>query len=127
MRVNIDRDGVTLLHEGDRPTKRRFGGDVRDHETVGCTRESAIGNECNFVAEPLAHERCGYGEHLAHSWSTNGAFVANHYDVARHNCVRTDRSEGGLFRIKDARWAAVMSALVTGELHDRTFGCQTAA
>ena len=127
MRVNINGDGVTLLHEGNRSTECRLWRDVGDHESMRCAREAAVSNECDLVAEPLTHECCGHGEHFAHPWATNRAFVADHHDVARKDRVRANCSEGRLLRIEDARWSTVMSTLVSGELHDCTLGCQAAA
>ena len=54
MRVDVDLDLVALAHEGDRAAERRLGGDVCDHESVGCAGEAAVGDKGDRIAEALA-------------------------------------------------------------------------
>ena len=107
---NINGDRVVLFNEANRSAERRFWCNVRDHESVRCAREATVGDQRDLIAKPLANECGGDGEHLAHPWSANGTFVANHHHVARLDAVRANRREGGLFTIEDARGTAVMPA-----------------
>ena len=94
---NVDGDRVALFDERDRSAERRFWCDVRHHEAVRRAGEATVGDQRNGVAEPLANEGGGDGEHLTHPWSADRTFVANHHHVARRNAVCADGGEGGGF------------------------------
>ena len=52
---------------GDRAAAGRLGRDVADHQAVRRAREAAVGDQRDLVAEPLADERRGDVQHLAHA------------------------------------------------------------
>jgi heavy metal translocating P-type ATPase len=80
--LGIDGDGVAVLHDGDRAAFVGLGGDVADDEAVAAAGEAAVGDERDVLAEALAHDGAGGGEHLAHAGAALGAFVADDDDVA---------------------------------------------
>src|SRR5207248_1677210 len=111
----------------DRPAARGLGSDVPDHQTVRGAREAAVGDERYLVAEPLADERRGDVQHLAHPRAARRALVADHDDLARLDGARLDRGEAVLLGVEHACRAAMEEAFVPRELHDRALGSQVAA
>ena len=64
------------------PAVRRLRRDVPGHQPVGRAGEAAVGEQRDRVAEALADQRRGDGEHLAHAGAAARALVADHDDVA---------------------------------------------
>jgi MoxR-like ATPase len=94
--------------------------DVLGHRVM--LADSRAGRE--FVAESLANECGGDGEHLAHPRSTDRPFIANHHHVTRLDAVGANSGEGRLLAIEDARRSAVMTSRMSGELDDRALWCE---
>ncbi len=119
-------DDVALAQRGDRPADERLGGDVAGHEAARRAAEAAVREQRDALAEPLADERRGHAEHLAHAGAALRAFVADDDDVAGVDLAVRDRLEGVLLAVEDARRAAMLQALVTGDLHDAAVGREVA-
>ena len=100
---------------------------MADHEPVRRAGEAAVGDQRDRVAEPLADERRGHVEHLAHAGAAGRALVADHDDVAGLDRARLDGGEAVLLGVEDARRAAVEQPLVAGELDDAALGRELAA
>ena len=66
-------------------------------------------------------------EHLAHAGAAGGALVADHHDVAGLDRLALDRGEGVLLGLEHARRAAVLAAVVAGELDHAALGREVAA
>ena len=66
-------------------------------------------------------------EHLAHAGAAGGALVADDDDVAGLDPALGDGLHRALLAVEDARRAAVVAALVAGELHDAAVGREVAA
>ena len=101
--------------------------DVADHQPVRGAREAAVGDQRDLVGEPLADERAGHVQHLAHAGPAGRALVADHDHVAGLDRPRLDRREAVLLGVEDARRAAVEEPLVAGELDDAAVGRERAA
>ena len=125
--LDVDDDGVAVADDGERAAVERLGRDVPDHQPVGGAGEAAVGDQRHLVAEPLADERRGDVQHLAHPRPAGGAFVADHDDVARLDRPRLDGGEAVLLGVEHARRAAVMQPLVARELDDAAVGREVAA
>ncbi len=124
---DVERHGVAVLHERDRPAGRGLGRDVPDHEAVRRAREAAVRHERDGLAEALAHERRRHGEHLGHARRALRALVADHDDVAGLDPARLDGRERRDLAVEDARRTRVAHPLVSRELHDRALGRERAA
>ena len=72
-----------------------------DDETVTASRESAIGDERDFLSEAGPHDRTRGPEHLPHSGTTLGAFHANHDDITGFDPATEDGLHRLLFGIVD--------------------------
>ena len=81
-RRDVDRHLVALAQGGDRPTLHRLRRDVADHQPAGAAREAAVGDQRHLLAEPLADDRGGDLQHLAHPGAAGRALVADHDHVA---------------------------------------------
>ena len=75
------------MNDRDRAAHKRFGGHMTDDDAMGSSRESSVGHERDFIPQPFAHKRGRYGQHLAHTGTALGTFIANHDDVARFDFV----------------------------------------
>src|ERR1044072_806810 len=74
--VDVERDLVALADRCDRAALGRLGGDVADHQAAGGAGEAAIGNHGDALPQPLADDRGGDLEHLAHSRTAHRTLVA---------------------------------------------------
>ena len=118
---------VAVADGRDRAAARRLRRDVADHQAVRRAREAAVGDQRDLVAEPLADERGGDVQHLAHAGAAGRALVADHDHVARLDRARLDGREARLLGVEDARRAAVEQPLVPGELDHAALGRERAA
>src|SRR5436305_589423 len=75
----------------------------------------------------FADERRGDVQQLAHPRAAGRPLVADHDDVARRDLPCLDRGEAVLLGVEHARRAAVVQALVSGELHDAAVGREVAS
>ena len=66
-------------------------------------------------------------EHLAHARRAGRPLVSDHDDVAGLEHAGFDRGEALLLRLEHAGRAAVLRAVVAGELHDAPLGSEVAA
>ena len=114
-------------HRRDRAAVHGLGSDVAGHEPARGAREAAVGEQRDLVAEPLPHERRGDREHLAHARPAGGALVADHDDVAGQDLAARDGGHRRLLAVEHPRRAAVVDALVAGELDHRALGGEVAA
>src|SRR5205814_1008759 len=71
-----------------------------------------------------ALHRTGHREHLAHSGSTLGAFVADHDDVAGFDAPGEDRGHGEVLAVEDTGAAVESHLIEAGDFHDRTVRCE---
>ena len=99
---------------------------MADHRAVGGTGEPAVGNQGYGIAQALADEGAGDGQHFPHTRAAFGAFVANDYDVAGADFAPLDGLEGRLFLLKDPRRAFVHPLLVSGDFDNRAVRRQVA-
>ena len=76
--VDVERDRVAVAHDRKRAAVRRLRCDMPDHQPVRRTREAAVGDQCDVLAEPLADDRGGHMQHLAHARAPGRPLVANH-------------------------------------------------
>jgi hypothetical protein len=100
---------------------------VADHEAVGAAGETSVGDEGDSLAEALAHDSTGGSEHLAHTGSALGSFVADDDDVAVLDLAVEDAAKGGLFGFVDDGLAGEGVALLAGDLGDGAFRGEVAA
>ena len=117
-RSDIDGHHVAFAQLRDRAAVRGFRRHVADHETVGGAAETAVGDQGDIVAQPLADQRRGHRQHLAHAGTAGRAFESDHHDVASVDLPRLHRGERGFFAVEYARRTCVLLAAVAGELDD---------
>ena len=65
-------------------------------------------------------------QHLAHAGAALGAFVADDEHVVGLDLAGLDGGEAVFFGVEDARRAAMLEALVAGDLDDAAFGGEVA-
>src|SRR5439155_14533028 len=88
--------------------------------------EAAIGDETDIVAQPLADQGAGDGQHLPHAGAAHGTFAADHDDVARLDGAALDRLEAGFFTIENAGRAGHLPLFEACDLGDGPFRSQVA-
>src|SRR5262249_54959938 len=88
--------------------------------------EAAVGDEADLLAEALAGEGGGDGEHLAHAGAAYGAFAADDDDVAGLDVAFLDRFEAGFLAVEDLGGAGDGAVLEAGGLGDGAFRGQVA-
>ena len=84
-------------------------------------------SSATLLAEPLAHDRGGDRQHLAHARPAGRALVADDDDVAGLDAAVRHGRHRRLLALEHARRAAVVAPLVAGELDDaarRARGCR---
>ena len=97
---------------------------MADHETVRAARESPVGDERDFVAEPFSHnERSGF-EHFGHARSPLRSAVPNDDHRARLNRFGHDRFVGGGFAVENAGRSLEAGSFLSGDLRHRSALCQ---
>ena len=79
---DVESDLVAVVDRRDRAAPDRLRRDMPRHQPARGTREAAIGEQRHLVADPLADQRRGHLEHLAHAGAAGGALVADHDHVA---------------------------------------------
>jgi hypothetical protein len=125
--VEIDGDAVAVAQRSDRTAGRGFGSDVADHQAARGAAEPAVREQGDGRPEPLTDQSGRDAEHLAHPRSAPRSLVADDHHVAGHDAPVTNRGEGVLFPLEDARGTFVKAALVAGCLEHATLGRQVAA
>ena len=114
--ADVDRDHVAVANGGDRAALDRLGRDVADHEPARGAGEAPVGEQGDVLTEPLADDRGGDLEHLAHPRPAGRALVADHDHVAGVDPLGLDGREAVLLGLEDARRAGLAHALGAGDL-----------
>ena len=101
--------------------------DVPDRKAAAASRETAVRDQGNAVAEPHPLKLGCWSQHLLHSRTSSRTLVADHHHVAGLDLPIQDRRGGAFFTLEDARWAAVAGELSNAcGLDDRAVGGQVA-
>src|SRR5919112_4030951 len=119
--LDVEGDGVAVSEGRYGAAVGRFGGDVAGHQAAGRTRETAVGQEGHTLAEALPDEGRGDAQHLAHSRTAPGAFVADHDHVTPGDVAGLHGGHGILLGIEDAGRSRVLQAGVAGDLDHAAF------
>ena len=90
-------------------------------------REAAVGEQGDVLAQALADQSGGDGEHLAHTRAAGRSLVADHDDVPALDAVGGDRRHRVLLGLEHTRGAHLLQALVAGELDHAAFGREVPA
>ena len=118
---------VAFVDGGDGAADGGFRRDVAGHEAARGSGEAAVGEQGDGFGElGDAGDGSGDQQHLAHAGSAFRAFVADDEHVVRLDLAGLDGGEGVLFGVEDARRAAMLEALVSGDLDDAAFGSEIA-
>jgi hypothetical protein len=127
--VGINSNGVAVADETNGPALLSLRSNVADEETVAAAREAAIGDECNVVAETVAHDGGAGLEHLGHTGATLGSFVADDDDglLALLESAGLESLDEEVFGVEAACLTSEDGAFLSGDLADGTFGCEAAA
>src|SRR5262245_1648429 len=125
--VDVDRDLVAVPDRGDRATADRLWSHVPGHQAVGGPREAGVREQRDLIAGPLAAQRSGDLEHLAHPRPARGTLVADHHYVAGPDPLLFDHCEALLLGGEDPGRARVFAALLAGDLAHAALGRQLAA
>src|SRR5471030_1872721 len=80
--VDVERNDVAVADQGDRAADRRLRPDMADAEAACRARETAIGDKRDLAAGPLAVERRGGRQHLAHARTAARPLVADDEHLA---------------------------------------------
>ena len=124
--LRVNRDGVAILHERERPAGVSFRRDVPDHEAVAAAGKPSVGDERHVLAESLAHDGRRGRKHLAHPRPAARPFVADDDDVALHNRAVEDRGHRGFLGIVNARASGEFQTFLAGNFSDCAFGSEVA-
>src|SRR5579871_4825968 len=100
----VDLDDVAVLEQRNRTANGSFRPDMADAEAARCARKTAVGDEGDLAARPLAGQRCGRRKHFTHSGTAARSFVADDEDLAFLVRLLFNRFEGILFVIEAAGW-----------------------
>ena len=125
--IRVDGNGVTVLNQGDWAAQMRFRGHMTNHETVGTTREPAIGQQCDILRESATVDGTGGAQHFPHARPAFRPFVAHDNDVALNDGAVHDRCHGRFLTVKAACLAGKRQAFVASDLCHRALRCQIAA
>ncbi len=96
------------------------------HEAVRGPGEAPVGDQRHRLPQPLADERGGDGEHLAHAGSARGPLAADHDHVAGLDLAGEHGRHRRLLALEHASRARVQAALVAGQLDDAAIGREVA-
>src|ERR1035437_9752386 len=96
------------------------------YKPMAATRESPISDQRDILAQSLAHNGGGWGEHFAHPGSSFWAFIADDDDIAFANSASQDFFHCLFLGIKHARFADKAQTFLPSNFGDRTFGCEVA-
>ena len=120
---DVDHDDVALAERSDRAALRRLRGDVPDHEAVGRPGEAAVGDERDRLRQPLADDRPGDVEHLAHArapvrpsyriTTTSSAAIRPAF-TAKHSSSESNTRAGPRWRVRS--WPASHRAALGREV-----------
>ena len=99
---------------------------MADHKTMTAAGEAAIGDQRHLIAQATPHDGRGGGEHFTHARPTAGAFIANHYHVARHHCAVVNPLLGFFFGTEHPCRAGKVGAFLAGDLGHRAVRRQVA-
>jgi hypothetical protein len=91
---------------------------VADHQAVGAAGEPAVGEQRDVLAQPLADERRGDGQHLLHARAADRTLVADHDDVALVDLLVLDRVVAGVSLSRRRAPGPCGSGVVAGQLDD---------
>mmetsp|Transcript_37459 Transcript_37459/g.79357 ORF Transcript_37459/g.79357 Transcript_37459/m.79357 type:complete len:367 (-) Transcript_37459:233-1333(-) len=122
--VTIKANDVPVLNQGNRASISRFGGDVADHQAVGCPAEPAVRNQRYVLAQAPAHEGTARGEHLGHAGCSLGAFISNHQYIALNDIAIHDRCESVVFAVVNLGRPRNLNVLLPTQLAYSTFRSQ---
>src|SRR5207245_9095494 len=111
-RLDVVADRVALAGGSDGPADRGLGSDVACHETARGTAEAAIGQQRDRLAQPLAYDGRRDAQHLAHTRSAAGPFVADDHHVACVDLATGHGGHGGFFAVEHTRRTGVRLWLV---------------
>src|SRR5690606_23822679 len=117
-----DGDAIAGAQPGDRPSLRRLGRDMADHEAVCRAGEAPVGDERDAVAQAPALDRGGDGEHLAHAGAADRPLATDDDDIARDDFTRGDGGEAGFLAVIDPGRPLEAQPRLAGELHDAALG-----
>ena len=116
--LGVNRDGVAVLHERERPAGVGFRRDVPDDEAVAAAGKPSVGDERHVLAESLAHDGGRGRKHLAHPRPAARPFVADDDDIALHNRAVENFSHRGFFGIKNTREAGESQSFLAGDFRN---------
>jgi hypothetical protein len=118
--LGIDSDGVTVLDESDRTTVLSLRDNMTNEETVATTTEASVGQHGNIVTKTSAHNGGRRSQHLDHTRSTLGAFVADDNDglLALLERATFDGLDQTILTVKDSGLAGELRTLLSGDLGD---------
>src|SRR3546814_7244836 len=99
---------------------------MTDAEAARGTREAAVGDERHRLAQALAVDGGGRGQHLAPAGAALRPLVADDDHVAGLHLVLHHRLERVLLAVDAARRAGEDELLPAGDLHDRALSGEVA-
>src|SRR6266850_702356 len=117
----VDADAIAVLHQTERPAGGGLRRDVADHHPARGARVAAVGQERHLLTHPLAVNKGGDAEHLAHARPALRAFVADHEHLSRLIGAAFDDIGARLLGIEHARPALERERLESGDLDERAF------
>ena len=124
--LGVDGDDVAVAHQRQPAAQIRFGRDMAHHKAVRPAGETSVGDERHALAQPLAHDNRGDGEHLAHTGAALRPFIANDHHIAVGDTVLLDGFQRQFFRVKDLSRAGEAQAFFARDLGDRALGGKVA-
>jgi len=123
----VDGDGVAIFDKGDRPAHVGLGGDVANDKAVAAAGEPAVSNEGDVLAQALAHDGGGGGEHFAHAGTAAGSLVADDDDITFDNGAIEDGGHGEFLGVEDAGAAGELQTFLAGDFGHGPLDGQVAA
>ncbi len=115
------------MERGVGPAVDCFGRHVGDHEAVRGAAKASVRDQGDVLGQACAYDGAGDAEHLAHTGSAAGAFIADDDHVVGLDLALSDSGHRVLFAIEDARGALMVSALLARKLDDAAFGSERPA
>ena len=99
---------------------------MADYKSMAAARESPIGNQRDILAQSLAHNGGGWGEHFAHPGASFWAFIADNDDIAFADSAIQYFSIACSSELNTTRLADKTQTFPAGNFGDRAFGCEVA-
>ena len=121
---DVEGDRVAVLDQCDRTALGRLGRDVPHTQAGGPTREPAVGDQHDVLAQSGALDRGGDGQHLAHAGASLGSLVTDHHDVAGHDRAVLQCVHRRPLAIEDPSRAAPHRVVEPSALHHRPLGSE---